>query len=263
MQDYIKINQKLWDDKTPYHVNSDFYDIESFLNGRNSLNSIELELLGDVAGKSLLHLQCHFGQDTLSLARMGAQVTGIDLSSTSIHAALELAAKIQMDANFVNCDVYSVPKTINTEFDVVFTSYGTIGWLPNMQQWAQVVYDSLKPGGEFIFAEFHPIVWMFDTKFKKIDYAYFNHGEIVEEYTGTYTDFSAPIQNKAVNWNHHLSEVIDALLQTGLHITTFKEFDYSPYNCFENTIESEPGKFQIKNLQGMIPMVYALKAVKT
>ncbi len=260
---YKEINRSLWNNKTDVHINSEFYDNKTFLEGRNSLNSIELELLGDIKGKSILHLQCHFGQDTISLNRLGANVTGIDLSNKAIERAKELAAKTTSDAKFICCDIYDLPKYLDDEFDIVFTSYGTIGWLPDIDKWAKIVSKFLKPNGKFVFVEFHPLVWMFDDNFAKIKYNYFNDGPIVETEKGTYADTNAPLINKSVSWNHSISEVINSLLQNGLEINSMQEFDYSPYNCFNETIEFEPQKFRIKHLENKIPMVYSIVASKS
>jgi len=178
--DYLKLNKASWNTRTEVHFDSEFYDNESFLKGKSSLNDIELDLLGDVAGKSVLHLQCHFGQDTISLARMGAKATGVDLSDLSIKRANELNEKAGTDARFICTDLYSLPIHLDETFDIVFTSYGTIGWLPDMDKWAAIVSKYLKPGGLFVIAEFHPVVWMFDDDFKFIKYNYFNDGVIEE-----------------------------------------------------------------------------------
>ena len=260
--DYLKHNKAAWNQKTDVHIDSDFYDLAGFLEGKSSLKSIELDLLGDVKGKKILHLQCHFGQDTLSLARMGAQVTGVDLSDKAISKAKELNEQLGLDAQFVCCDVYEAPHFIDEKFDIVFTSYGTIGWLPDLNRWAHVISHFLKPEGHLVFAEFHPAVWMFDNDFSYIQYSYFNEETIIEEETGTYTDREAPIATKTVSWNHPLDEVLNALLQNNLTLNCFNEYNYSPYNCFNKTEEFEEGKFRIKHLGNKIPMMYALMATK-
>lgn len=268
MQDelhYLAANKALWNKRTAVHVTSSFYDVPAFLEGRSSLNSIELALLGDVRGKRILHLQCHFGQDTLSLARMGADVTGIDISDAAIAQANTLTAQLglQDKARFICCDVYSLPAQLQDSFDIVFTSYGTIGWLPDLDKWAGVVQHFLKPGGAFIMAEFHPVVWMFDDQFTRVQYDYFNTETIVENNNDTYTDAedNADIKGVAYSWNHPLSEVFESLLTKGLQLKVFQEFDYSPYNCFQNTT-GENGHFQIKGMEGKLPMVYAFKFLK-
>lgn len=262
MFDYLKYNRDTWNKKTAVHLDSEFYDMKAFMSGRTSLNAIELDLLGDVKGKSILHLQCHFGQDSLSLARMGASVTGIDLSNTAIKQAKELSNKLEMDANFICCDIYDTPNEIKEQFDIVFASYGTIGWLPDMKRWAEVVNKMLLPGGKFVFVEFHPAVWMFDDDFKTIGYDYFNTGEIVESYSGSYADRNADIETTSVMWNHSLADVLQNLIDQGLEIKNFQEYDYSPYNCLRNMQETEPGKWVIEHFSKKFPMVYSVVATK-
>jgi SAM-dependent methyltransferase len=262
-ENYLEINRQSWNEKTEIHLKSEFYDLPGFLNGKSSLNSIEMNLLGDVKGKKILHLQCHFGQDTLSLARLGAIVTGVDLSDKAIESAKKLTAELNLSARFICCDVYNLPNHLKEDFDLVFTSYGTIGWLPDLSNWAGIVSRYLKPNGRFVFAEFHPVVWMFNDDFNKIGYNYFNTGPIVETLSGTYAEKGAKITQQYVNWNHAMSEVVNSLIQHGLTINSLDEFNYSPYNCFRHTIEFEPGKFRIEHLENNIPMVYAILATKT
>lgn len=260
--DYLSINKKAWNDKTEVHVNSDFYDMPSFLAGKSTLNDIELALLGDVTGKKILHLQCHFGQDTISFARMGADATGVDLSDKAIDTARGLSEQTGAPARFICSDVYSLHEQLNEEFDIVFTSYGTIGWLPDLEKWAWTVSRFLKPGGVFVFAEFHPVVWMFDPNFEKVAYRYFKTEAIIETELGTYADMSTPAEYEMITWNHSISEVVNNLIEVGLEINMLNEYDYSPYNCFRGTEEFEPGKYRIAHLKNDIPMVYAIKAAK-
>jgi SAM-dependent methyltransferase len=259
---YIEVNKESWNNRVESHLKSDFYDLEGFLKGNTSLNSIELELLGDIKGKTILHLQCHFGQDSISLARLGANVTGVDLSDKAIESANKLAQETNASASFICCDIYDLPNHLNQKFDIVFASYGTIPWLPDLDKWAKLISDYLKPNGKFVFAEFHPVVWMFDDNFEKIGYNYFNSGAIIETQEGTYADKSAPIQLEYVCWNHSMSEVINSLIKNGLELNSLNEFDYSPYNCFNNIIEFEPKKYRIKHLDNKIPMVYSILATK-
>lgn len=259
---YIEINRESWNNRVEAHLKSRFYDLESFVKGKSSLNSIELDLLGDIRGKSILHLQCHFGQDTISLFRLGAEVTGVDLSDKAIDSARQLTRDTNSDANFICCDIYDLPDHLDRQFDIVFTSYGTIGWLPDLDKWAKVISRYLKQNGKLVFVEFHPVVWMFDDNFEKIGYNYFKSDAIIETENGTYADKSADIVLESVSWNHGLSEVIRSLIKNGLEIISFDEYDYSPYNCFSKTIEFEEGKFRIEHLGNKIPMVYSIVAEK-
>lgn len=261
-ENYIEINRAAWNKKTLVHFGSEFYDMPSFLKGASSLNDIELTLLGKVEGKSILHLQCHFGQDSISLARMGASVTGVDLSDVAIDKAREINEQTKSTCEFICCNVYDLQKHLKKQYDIVFTSYGTIGWLPDLEEWAKLIAGFLKPGGRFIFAEFHPVVWMFDDDFERIGYNYFKDQPIIETQEGTYADRTAPIKQESVGWNHSTSEVLNALLNNGLRLSCFNEYDYSPYNCFKHMVEVEPKKFRIKHLGNKIPMVFALEAVK-
>lgn len=226
------------------------------------MNPIELNILGDIKGKSILHLQCHFGQDSISLGRLGAEVVGVDLSDKAIQTAEDLAKQTNSTAKFICCDIYDLPEHLDQQFDIVFTSYGTIGWLPDLDRWACIISHFLKPSGQFLFVEFHPVVWMFDDNFEKVGYNYFNTGPIVEIEVGTYADREAAINQEYVCWNHSLSEVISSLIHNKLEITSFMEYDYSPYNCLLHTVEFEPKKFRIKHLDNKIPMVYAIVAKK-
>lgn len=255
---YLEYNKENWNNRVDVHVKSEFYDLDGFLKHQNSLNSIELDLLGDVRGKSILHLQCHFGQDSLSLAAKGAQVTGLDFSEKAIETAIELNKRLGLNASFVCTDVYNTRNLISDTFDMVFTSYGTIGWLPDLTQWAQVIYQSLKAGGRFVFVEFHPVVWMMDDDFSKIQYRYWKSEAIIEETGSSYTDGDEQVGGRTISWNHGLNEVIGALMKTGLVLEAFEEYDYSPYQCFKHTVEEEPGVFRIEHLGNKIPMVYSL-----
>jgi SAM-dependent methyltransferase len=259
---YLEINKQTWNQKVPVHLQSDFYDMQNFLKGKNTQPKIDQELLGNIKRKSVLHLQCHFGQDSLSMARMGAQVTGIDLSDKAIEKARELNSELKLNASFIACDVYETLANINEKFDIVYTSYGTIGWLPDLDKWAKVISQVLKPNGKFVFVEFHPVLWMFNDDFSKIQHHYHNEKPILEEYSGTYAEKEAAITNKEISWNHSLSAVFQSLLKNGLHIESFEEYDYSNYNCFNKMNEFEPGKFRIKHLENKIPMMYSLVAKK-
>lgn len=259
---YLNINKETWNQKTQVHIESDFYNNEAFLNGECTLKQIELDLLGNIEGKSILHLQCHFGQDSISLARRGAKVTAIDLSDVAIQRAQEFAEQLNVDVEFICSNIYDLPAILNKKFDIVFTSYGVISWLPDLDQWAEVISLYMKPKSRFIFVEFHPVVWMFDDNFEKVGYSYFNTGEQVETFEGTYADRNAPLQDETVNWNHSIADSLNGLIKSGIIIKSFNEFDYSPYNVFAHTIEIEKDKYRIKHLEDKIPMVFAIEGVK-
>lgn len=259
---YFDANKELWNQRTVIHKDSSFYDVPGFKAGKNVLTPIELKEVGDVKGKKMLHLQCHFGMDSLNWTRLGAEVTGVDLSDEAIKEAKKLNDELKLNAKFICCNVYDTSKYVEDQFDIVFTSYGTIGWLPDLGKWARMIFERLKPGGFFYIAEFHPVVWMFDDDFTHIKYYYNNREIIVTEDQGTYTDRDADIKGKEYSWNHSISEVLNALIHAGLKIEFFNEHMYSPYPCFRNTVESEKGQWQIKGMEGKIPMVYSVKASK-
>lgn len=261
--DVFDINKKLWNNKTEIHLNSAFYNVNSFKAGKNTLNPIELGLLGDISSKSILHLQCHFGMDTLSLSRLGAKVVGMDLSDKAIAAARELNEELDLDARFVCCNIYDLPHHLNEQFDIIFTSYGVIGWLPDLDKWAKVIHHFLKPNGQFVMVEFHPVLNMIGWKWDgTLPYSYFNQGLILEETEGTYADRNAPIKNEAAEWDHSLGEVMTALLKQQLQIEHFQEYNYSPYNCFDEATPLPDGNWQIKDIEGKIPLIYSITAKK-
>ncbi len=259
---YFDANKDGWNKRTAIHKDSSFYNLNDFKKGSSSLNKIEMDELGDVKGKTLLHLQCHFGMDTLSWAREGAIVTGVDISDEAIQLAKELSAEIHVPANFVCCNVYDTSAHVPEQFDIVFTSYGTIGWLPDLNPWAKMIAEKLKPRGIFYIADFHPTLWMLDDAMEKLHYSYFNDEVIVTEQTGTYADREAPISYKEYGWNHPFSELFTALIQNGLSIVQFNEFSYSPYNCFANVEQGGDGMWRIKGMGDKMPMMYSIKAVK-
>ena len=254
--DYLQINKDTWDKRTEIHVKSDFYNVDGFLGGDNTLNDIELSEIGSVEGKSLLHLQCHFGLDTLSWARKGAQVTGVDLSSSAIDKATELADMAELTAKFVCSDVYSYAEKSDEQFDIVFTSYGVICWLPCLNKWANLIADKLKAGGTFYMAEFHPV---FDIV---SGYSYFAKDEPDVEQESTYSENAGEETSTVVLWPHPISEVLNALIKAGLQIEHFNEFDCSPYDCFDGLVETTEGKFVMKKAGQLVPLVYSIKATK-
>ena len=261
--DYLKINKESWNSRVDTHYNSEFYDNRKFIDGKSSLNNIELELFPNLEGKTVLHLQCHFGQDSISLSRLGAKVTGVDLSDESISKAKELASITNSDAEFICCSVYDLPNHLNGTFDIVFSSYGAICWLPDLNKWAEIVSKFLKEDGKFIFAEFHPVIDMVDENSSNLGSSYFNIGPINENIEGTYTDGENTDKRQFVTWNHGIGEVVSNLINNGLEINSLKEFDYSPYNAFQSTFEDEPNKYRIKHFGNNVPMVFSILATKS
>lgn len=262
-ENYLEENRKLWNEKTPAHLVSEFYDNEAFKAGNNTLKAPELEILGDITGKSVLHLQCHFGQDSLSMARMGAKVTGIDLSDKAIDAAKGLSEELGVEARFIQGNVYDTSELIGDEqFDIVFSTYGTICWIPDLDPWAALVARHLKPGGMLILAEFHPTYMMFDFDTMKMDFSYFNVAPIIEEPTGSYADANVKLTAKEISWNHNIGEIMTALLKAGLQIADFTEYPHSYYNCFPGLEQQADGTYMIKGKEGILPLMYRMVAKK-
>lgn len=259
---YFKTNKATWNEKVKVHAKSAMYNLDDFKKGKSSLMLYELNALGNVNGKSLLHLQCHFGQDTLSWSRLGAKCTGIDLSDEGINLAQQLNDELKLDANFVCCNVFDTSQFVKETFDIVFTSYGVIGWLPDLKPWGKMIAERLKKGGTFYMVEFHPIVWMFDYLEDKpfMKYGYMQNDVIYEEYEGTYANQESKMISKEYGWNHGLGEVVSALTEAGLHIEYLKEYDESPYNVLPNLIETETGMFVTKDK--LYPLIFELKATK-
>lgn len=260
--EYFNVNKATWNEKVKIHSESEMYDLQAFKEGKSSLMPYELEALGNIDGKSLLHLQCHFGQDTLSFSRMGAKCVGVDLSDEGIKLAQKLNEELHLDADFFCCNVLDVSKNIKDTFDIVFTTYGVIGWLPDLKPWGKMIAERLKKGGMFFIAEFHPIAWMFDHENgnSNMKYGYMQKEPIYVEYEGTYANKKSGMTSKEYGWNHGLSEVINALTEAGLHIEYLREFNESPYNIFPDLIKTESGMYTTKHQ--LYPLIFTLKANK-
>lgn len=266
MDDYRQANLKLWNDWTALHEKSEFYDIEGFKAGKIRLRSIEREELGDVTGKSLLHLQCHFGLDTLSWARLGAKVTGVDFSDQSIALARSLSEELSIPARFVCSDVDHLPSALSGEFDIVFTSYGVLHWLSDLRRWAGVVARFLKPGGIFYIVEDHPFMRTFDADPAelKIGNPYHSVEPNRFEMHGSYA--ASPTGEAAVsygyNWSHGLGEVIDALIEAGLRIEFLHEFSCAARAKFPFMEQGEDGWWRFPKQYATIPLLFSLQARK-
>ena len=254
--EYFAMNRAGWDQRVKAHVESRFYDVDGFLAGATSLREIELAELANVRGKKLLHLQCHFGLDTLSWARRGAICTGVDISPAAIGQARDLAQRAQVDAEFVCSDVYGFVAGSAGPYDIVFTSYGALCWLPDLDRWAAVVASNLAPGGLFYMVEFHPIHDLL------AGYSYFTQAEPDVEEEGSYTENGAEVVAKLAVWAHPLSSVINALVGAGIRVERLNEFPFSPYNCFEGLVEREPGRYYLSHRGHDVPMVYSLTGRK-
>jgi SAM-dependent methyltransferase len=266
LEKYYGINLRRWNELVGIHAGSDEYDLEGFLAGKSSLHSLELEALGDVSGRSLLHLQCHFGLDTLSWARLGAQVTGVDFSDTAIELARRIVERINVEADFLCCNVYDLPEHLEGEFDIVYTTYGILTWLHDMKGWARLVHRFLRPGGIFFMAEFHPFMWVFDDDDPsglsvRNDYWQKEEPDYYEG-DGSYADPTAELENKgSYEWAHPMSEVVNSLICAGL---TIKRLDEYPFSVDVHQIPfMEKGDDGYSRLPGYnLPLMYSIKATK-
>lgn len=260
--DYRELNRINWNKRAELHITSEFYAQPSFLKGRNSLPFLDQTLLKPhIHDTKALHLQCHFGQDTISLLRSGARETvGVDLSDTAIDIARKAAQELNANARFIQCDIYDTRQHLTEVFDLVYTSYGTIGWLPDIDKWAKVVSSSLAEGGTFVLVDFHPVIWMFDDEINTIKYSYFNTTSIQETEESSYTKQEQSLQS--ITWNHGLGEILNALLKNGMSIQSFEEYDYSSYDCFKNTVKIDDGMYRIKQHGSKLPMMYSIVAKK-
>jgi len=263
---YFEINLKRWNELVDINAKSKAYDLEGFKSGKTSLLSIELDELGDVRGKSLLHLQCHFGMDTLSWARLGAKVTGVDFSDKAIALANQLRKQLNIPARFINANIYDIPNIIDEKFDIVFTSYGVLCWLPDISKWAQIISESLKPGGIFYIIDSHPFGFIIDENEEpfKVGFNYFSEGKpIYWEEGPAYSDPSAELKNQAsYEWNQTMSEIINALLKVNLELEFLHEFPFSFHNIHPDMKERDDGYYEFQNLKFSVPMMFSIKAHK-
>jgi len=267
MEPYIQGNKDLWNEWADINYHSDSYDVAGFVAHPNNFpeGGIVRAGVGDVAGKSLLHLQCHFGKDTLRFALLGAQVTGIDFSERAITYARDLAAQMQLSATFIQTDLYDLPQHLAGQFDVVFTSHGVLGWLPDMQRWGQIVAHFLKPGGTFFIVEGHPTMLMFDdeTTELRIKYGYFHSDEpiIIEPHIGNYADPTATVTHREYAWQHSMADIVNALLTNGLQIEYLREYPFMTWQGFPALIERD-GTWTMPSDQPQLPLSFAIRAHK-
>jgi SAM-dependent methyltransferase len=261
MTDYLTTNRDLWDGWTAIHAASAFYDVPAFRSGRLTLHSIERAAVGDVSGSSLLHMQCHFGLDTLSWARLGARVTGVDFSPRAIALAESLARELDMEAEFHCADVCALPATWTGRFDIVFTSYGVLPWLPDLDRWASAIARVLRPGGSFHLIEFHPLTAMLDDDGRTLRHPYFGSSRPGEyQVRGSYADPDAPFSHAAYEWSHGLAEIQMSLINAGLAIREFREYPYSPHGCYPYLEEYEPGRWRVRDAVVELPLTFSLHA---
>lgn len=271
MDDYTKYNLDWWNEASQVHAQGEGYLMKEFKQGLNKLHLLDREEVGVVTGKKLLHLQCHFGMDTLSWARLGAQVTGVDFADKAIAIAKDLSQELHLDATFICSDIYHVQDILNAagQFDIVYTSYGAICWLPDLQPWGQIIAHYLKPDGFFYIAEGHPFMWAIDERAPepdlKVGYPYFSREPIRDEEPGTYAEKEARLEHTTTYaWNHTLSEIFGSLLSAGLTIDFFHEHPFCAWECLPD-MEEGPDRFmrfKDEKKREMLPLMFSLKATK-
>lgn len=266
VQEYIDNNRKLWDGMVPVHVASEFYDVASFKAGRNTLMPVERAEVGDVAGMSMLHLQCHFGMDTLSWARLGAEVTGVDFSGPAISQARALATELDIEATFVESDVYRLPEVVTGQFDIVFASYGVICWLPDFRHWAEIAASYVTPGGVFYLIDGHPVSSMLsDTGERphRVEYPYSSRGTpSVFDGDGSYADRSATLPHKrSFEFFHGLGEMVTDLIDAGLRIEFVHEFPFGGWQRFPSMTKRDDGYWYLPE-DDNLPVTFSVRATK-
>jgi SAM-dependent methyltransferase len=261
LNDPAAVNRDLWDAWTDLHVESAFYDVASFRAGASSLKSIELDAVGDVRGAQLLHLQCHFGLDTLSWARRGAHVTGVDFSPRAISLAMSLAAELGIDASFVCSSVLELPAEWSDRFDVVFTSYGVLPWLSDLDAWARNIARVLRPDGAFHLIEFHPLATMLDDDGRTLRHPYFRSTEPIRyELQGSYAEPVAEQRHAAYEWSFSLADVHSALTGAGLVIRDFREYPFSPFGCWPYLEQRAPDHWTVRDSAVDLPLTFSMRA---
>ncbi|HSR24219.1 MAG TPA: class I SAM-dependent methyltransferase [Candidatus Eisenbacteria bacterium] len=261
--DRLEANRRMWDERVDVHRRSAYYDLDGFREGRSSLRAVELEELGDVAGRSLLHLQCHFGLDTLSLARLGARVAGVDFSEPAVALARRLAGELGIDARFIQSDVYELTRVLHEQFDVVFTSHGVLCWLPDVRAWARVVARFLRPGGTFVIVDGHPIATCFEEVDGRLDLVYplFQREPFELVSTSTYADADAVLPARTnYQWSWTVGGMVTALIDAGLRVERLRELPLDTWRRFPSMTVDDEGWWRLPG--DPLPLLVACRAVK-
>lgn len=270
--EYIEENRAHWNELAEHHPGTDFYDVETFLQGESTLRRLEREEL-DVAGKRLLHLQCHFGLDTLSWIRNEdvAHATGVDFAPTAIETARELRDRIGIArdrARFIESDVYELSANLDDTFEVVYTSYGTIYWLPDLTRWAEVIATHLESGGTFYIVDGHPLAAPFDYESTAADLRvsnpYFNTEAVTEKFDGSYAGWDFGLENKRSHgFSHSFDEIVTSLADAELQIEFLHEHPWSFFQRFEAMEADDDDRWYLPDLPYELPFTFSLKARKT
>ncbi len=273
MADYLELNRANWDDRVPAHVASVDYAVRRFIDDPLFLSDVvrfDLPLLGDVSGLRAAHLQCHIGTDTVSLARLGASLTGLDFSGPAVAEATRLAAATGADARFVQADVYDAAGVLGRgSFDLVYTGVGALNWLPDIRRWARVVADLLRPGGRLFIRDGHPMLLALDPDSDGrlvVTEPYFETAQAyVSDEAGTYVDTDVVIGHTVTHeWNHGIGETVTALLEAGLTLTGLAEHDTVPWRAFggDLMVSAGGGEWRLARMPERVAATFTIQAVK-
>jgi SAM-dependent methyltransferase len=271
--DYRELNRANWDDRVAAHLGAPEYAVQRFIDDPAFLSHVvrfDLPLLGDVAGLRGVHLQCHIGTDTVSLARLGASMTGLDFSAPAIEAARKLATATGADAMFVQADVYAPAEVLEAgSFDLVYVSIGALTWLPDVRRWAAVVAALLRPGGRLFIRDGHPVLWSLEDgradDLLVIRYPYFETPEpVVSDYDGTYVTTDAVIEHGVTHsWNHGIGDIVTALLDAGLTITGLAEHRSVPFEALPGQmVPAGDGEWRLAHDTARVPCTFTIQAVR-
>lgn len=264
MDERLAANRINWNERTPAHAASDFYDVEGFRTGGITLTELEREEVGDVRGKTLLHLQCHFGLDTMSWSRLGAEATGVDFSDAAVDLARELNEEAGLCARFIRSNIYDLPEALDERFDIVFTSYGVLNWLPDVAGWAEIASTYLKPDGLFYIVDFHPFAAVFEASEagRMVPaYGYFHHELFVEGGRPSYAGMEI-IETPAYEWQHSLGDIVCALIDAGLRIEFLHEFPFTRYQAHPLMERGTDGWWRLPKHNESFPQMFSIRATK-
>lgn len=269
---YFADNQANWNDRVPIHAGPDGYRLDRYVEDPDRISEVvarDRAYLGDISGKTLLHLQCHIGTDTVSLARLGAKVTGVDFSAPALDVARGLASDLGLDATFVQSDVYAAAEVLDEQFDIVYTGVGAINWLPDIARWAKVVAACTRPGGTFYMQEGHPFLWALDHDRTDaqlvVTESYFEEAQPAtwNEDT-TYLGTGTVAHSTSHEWNHGLGEILTALISAGFRIDLLEEHTSLYWLALQHMYEETEGHWVLPEHQrNRVPLMYSLMATRT
>jgi SAM-dependent methyltransferase len=270
LDEFRKANLDNWNNRAEIHAVSQQYDVDGYVTDPSKLSGtvqIDRAELGDIRGKSLLHLQCHIGTDTVSLARLGATATGVDFSETAIAVARKLAADTGTGGRFEVSELYDTPNVIRGQFDIVYTGVGALCWLPSIAEWAKVVSTMLKPGGTLYVRDFHPMLLAMDTGRDDdqlvVGYPYSGEQPFRFEDTATYTDGPPLTSAVSYEWNHGIGDTVMALLQNGLQLQSLKEYPFAASQIMDCMVQDADGQWRLPPDRNLLPLMFSIRAVKT